>query len=510
MNFSVLAALLLQIAPVQGPPQGNTPPGGPAPASPLQGLPTPAQRPSGRSPEELKKQLDAKLASLFLKNHDAWFTDYEAALAEAKKRGTLIFGYFTRSDVDYASCTALENGLLLEPEFKKWLGDYVAFCHVTTGIRDRKGEDLYREKGSAGYPAITFFDENGNVLFRHQDVRTLEKIMASGKSAKEFLELTKKAAAGDSEAGAELLIRQLDSSLIRPQDAVNRSKDFKNLSEATKNKLAEIEFEVELENLFRASVGRDQEIAAAAEKVLAWYDQKRIPTRERAANFYFGILIQYGRIRKDTKIFELAIAEQEKRWANDPLAKSRAESLKSELVHLRKLASVEELKKKASEGDKPSIKQLFLLELELQQITYKEAQEKLKQVDHFTPEEKANVDGAMAELEFRDITTSVRDKATLADAGKRALKIVEEKRFPQKIEAFQRFWVFIINYGANTGDEDAINIAITNLKERIAKGSQGEKENEDSKLLSPILQMAERRLDEIKKRKASPASQPAK
>lgn len=42
-------------------------------------------------PEE---ELRTKLASPFLKKA-AWITDYDAALASAKKRRKLIFGYFT-------------------------------------------------------------------------------------------------------------------------------------------------------------------------------------------------------------------------------------------------------------------------------------------------------------------------------------------------------------------------------------------------------------------------------
>ena len=41
--------------------------------------------------------LRAKLASPFLKQA-AWLTDYDAALAAAKNRKTLIFGYFTTAN----------------------------------------------------------------------------------------------------------------------------------------------------------------------------------------------------------------------------------------------------------------------------------------------------------------------------------------------------------------------------------------------------------------------------
>ena len=49
-------------------------------------------RPQDRPSHEAA--LQTKLASPFLKKAP-WFTDYDAALAAAKKRKTLIFGYFT-------------------------------------------------------------------------------------------------------------------------------------------------------------------------------------------------------------------------------------------------------------------------------------------------------------------------------------------------------------------------------------------------------------------------------
>lgn len=46
--------------------------------------------------QSLEEKRDAKLKSAFL-SKAAWITDYDAALAEAKKSGKPIFAYFTRS-----------------------------------------------------------------------------------------------------------------------------------------------------------------------------------------------------------------------------------------------------------------------------------------------------------------------------------------------------------------------------------------------------------------------------
>lgn len=46
--------------------------------------------------QSLEEKRDKKLASEFLKKAP-WHTDYDKALAESKKSGKPVFGYFTRS-----------------------------------------------------------------------------------------------------------------------------------------------------------------------------------------------------------------------------------------------------------------------------------------------------------------------------------------------------------------------------------------------------------------------------
>jgi len=55
-----------------------------------------ALAPSLVAQDDLVAKRDAKLASPFLKNAD-WITDYDKAIAAARKTGKPIFGYFTRS-----------------------------------------------------------------------------------------------------------------------------------------------------------------------------------------------------------------------------------------------------------------------------------------------------------------------------------------------------------------------------------------------------------------------------
>lgn len=51
---------------------------------------------SAQDPQDLAKKRDEKLAAEWIKK-GGWITDYDQALAEAKKSDKIIFAYFTRS-----------------------------------------------------------------------------------------------------------------------------------------------------------------------------------------------------------------------------------------------------------------------------------------------------------------------------------------------------------------------------------------------------------------------------
>ena len=56
----------------------------------------PARRPAQKSPEELKKLHDEKIAKTWVSKGN-WILDYEGAREKARKSGKIIFAYFTRS-----------------------------------------------------------------------------------------------------------------------------------------------------------------------------------------------------------------------------------------------------------------------------------------------------------------------------------------------------------------------------------------------------------------------------
>lgn len=489
-----IAAWLAVSLQIQIPPQSQPPGDKPAQEPRV----VPATRPSSiLTQEQLQQKLDAKLASEFF-TKAPWTTDYDAARAEAKKTGKLMFAYFTKSDVEYAGCRVLESGAFIDPRFADFGKSFVLYCHITSGIFSRKYESLFKEKLGMGYPTILYLNADGDVVFRHQSIRTIEGFEASAKEAMEFASLQKKAGEGDADARLAFIIKQYDANLIRPEELTLRIKEFSNLSPESQKHLDELKFELELSDLYRKSSGNPERLAEAAQQILAMYDSKKIPRREKGKDFYYGILSGYARAKKDITVFELVVAETTKRYENDPVKKPVLDSLVKQLEHLKKLTRCESLRKKYDGGDKSAAKELLFLEFELGQSTAAAAAALLPDAGKLTNEEQLLVNDSIYELEFKELTSTIKDKETLRAGLTRALEMAKQNRVPQRMDAYQRFWTFIINNGAREGDEEAMAAAVADLQKRAAIQPK----------LQPMLQTAELRMKELKTKKESPTSFP--
>jgi hypothetical protein len=86
VNIVLAAALSIAAGP-----SGSAPVAAPAAPSILA-----PQNPKAPEKSDLEKKYEEKLKEPFLKKAP-WLLDYDKALAEAKKTGKLVFGYFSRS-----------------------------------------------------------------------------------------------------------------------------------------------------------------------------------------------------------------------------------------------------------------------------------------------------------------------------------------------------------------------------------------------------------------------------
>ncbi len=121
-------------------------------------------------PEAWTKKADEVIANAAAA--DVWMTDYEAALAKAKKEKKFVLADFTGSDW-CGWCIKLKEEVFSKPEFLEWAKDNVVLLELDFPKQKqlpdelkKQNDKLAREFHIEGYPTILFLDRTGKKVDR--------------------------------------------------------------------------------------------------------------------------------------------------------------------------------------------------------------------------------------------------------------------------------------------------------------------------------------------------------
>lgn len=102
-----------------------------------------------------------------------WKTDFEAAKADAKKNGKLMFLDFTGSDW-CPPCMQMKKDTLDKPEFLEFAGKQLVLVEVDfprrksqTSAQKKANKDLAAQFNIEGYPTFVLVSAEGKELGRH-------------------------------------------------------------------------------------------------------------------------------------------------------------------------------------------------------------------------------------------------------------------------------------------------------------------------------------------------------
>ncbi|MCA8954601.1 MAG: hypothetical protein KDC87_00925 [Planctomycetes bacterium] len=258
---------------------------------------------AAQSQQRLAEKRDGKLQLPFLK-FVPWQLDYPAAQAQAVKSGKLIFAYFTRSDERCIDSLSLECGVFAEPEFKQFATKVVPFCHLTTGVKTDKHQDLFKAKGGTAFPRILFMDAKGKVLYVVKGER-LADFTKGLSELEELAALEKRVAAGERDAGLPLLRKQLELDHLDFPGAKKRLRGLR-LSKAQRAELDPLLSVAEILWVARRAGSDVKARVKAGEAFYAMKKKGRSPTGP-AVYPYWRHLMWFAEQRNKPELYEEAL-----------------------------------------------------------------------------------------------------------------------------------------------------------------------------------------------------------
>jgi len=195
----------------------------------------------------------------------------------------------------------------------------VPFLHVTTRIDGRKNDDLMSKKGGPGFPTFMFLDPKGGVLAMRAGGIGLEQMGQLAEKAQKrragFLEVKKKAEAGDAAAMIRLDVWRLELGHIGLDEFRKSYPDFSKLDEDSRRTVMEqwgnSAFREAMAKL-SSIVGRDRSkipegAKAAAPMLLEAARAGAVPGDDRNRMNFYWVLGTGGKELGDAEMLKLAI-----------------------------------------------------------------------------------------------------------------------------------------------------------------------------------------------------------
>jgi hypothetical protein len=207
-----------------------------------------------------------------------------------------------------------------------------------TRIEDRKDDELLYDLGGREHPSIFFLDAQGEVLARPDaDDPSVKALEETGAKVARFLELRKKAAAGDEAAKLDALIAQCDLGVIEFSDLESEI-GGKYLSAEQTRAVGTLRADSAVSDMSQVlRENRDQAARdMAAEEFVELFRKGTHPARLGNRRLYWQVLADHAAAAKDAAMLKDAIAWLRGTLGDEPPPKAlgRIQDLEAKLKEL--------------------------------------------------------------------------------------------------------------------------------------------------------------------------------
>jgi hypothetical protein len=205
----------------------------------------------------------------------------------------------------------VEGGPFLTDEFVAFSKKYVLFLHVTSRIEGRKNDELFFDYDGREFPTLMLLDAEGEVLARRTSGLTVEGFKALGGKAYRYLDLKKKADAGDEGAAIDAALLACDLDALDFYD-LEEQLEGKKLSDAQKKSFGALRANVladEHAQMMRAAKYDGLSVEQAAADFLPLWKDGIAPSRENARRLFWCVLAAHAAVAGDAALQERAKQE---------------------------------------------------------------------------------------------------------------------------------------------------------------------------------------------------------
>jgi len=212
----------------------------------------------------------------------------------------------------------------------------VLYLNIMTRIKGHKYDNQIFEKGGRGFPYLVWLDADGKVLAPQGD-RSTAGFQKTYEQLATYLELKKKAAAGDAAAGIELALIETELGIIDFGELESKLQG-KRLSKEQKARVDLLEVEAGVKDalaLLRAGRGKPESMTAAGKALYKFQKQGRAPESKQGRTIFFNILARYGQQTKNVVLMESSVKALDEIYKDEPRAKRFLAGLHKSLAALK-------------------------------------------------------------------------------------------------------------------------------------------------------------------------------
>ena len=209
----------------------------------------------------------------------------------------------------------LESRVLSTEDFQTFAKDQVLFCHVTTRLEGREGDDLLGKKGGTGFPYVVAMDAEGRVLSRLAQ-RTVEGFETMLTAARESLASRANPEITTAER-IEFLVFDLSVGNVDVAAARESMAAMKDLTDAQRKTVGGAIANGETRAILSGIKG-SEEIPEAGRAYHEMAKAGRVPTDPRLVRYFWFFQLGYAETLGDVEIFKSALEKIREQVATHP------------------------------------------------------------------------------------------------------------------------------------------------------------------------------------------------